>query len=212
MAELPSLLEGSLQKQGNAALKLFHPRFVVLKEDGAVYSFKKASEAKIWKGAKLLLRLERKRGSIGRVTGSPLDFTVSRAGKTQCFRADNPDQLREWVSKLQSIVDPVDSPASATSTPRHHKGGGASKDGDGPDLERTGSDEILLVDPSLNNVRSSTDSTKLQDDSYQTASELSNAKVDTTGLFDIHFPQRPPGNSFPPLRQRNIDLSVSLRY
>ena len=46
-----------------------------------------------------------------------------------------------------------------------------------------------------------------KDDSFQTASELSNKAVDTTALFDDHFASAPSGE-YLPLHQRLVDIGV----
>ena len=106
MATQATIFEGEVDKQGNAAFNLFHPRFLIVKEDGWLYSFKKRDDALHWKGAKQLLRLERKRGTVSNVPHSKKEFIVSRGGTSAHFRAHDATSAAVWIRTLRAIVDP----------------------------------------------------------------------------------------------------------
>eukprot|EP00750_Incisomonas_marina_P019338 INCI3293.2.p1 GENE.INCI3293.2~~INCI3293.2.p1 ORF type:complete len:910 (+),score=165.66 INCI3293.2:122-2851(+) len=212
-SELPTLLQGEVLKQGASALKFFHPRYIVLKNDGTLWSFKSRNDFTAWKGAKQLLRLEHKRGTVGRVPGSPTDFFVARGKKKEFFREANLAKVNEWLDAAQHIIDPSETPAVVT--PRASAGSSARDSDGGPNFAGGGakgstspfdqSDDEDAEDGERSRSGSN-DGMSPKDDSYQTASELSNAAVDTTGLFDIHFPVSSMGRKWPPLRQRNVNL------
>ena len=214
-SELPTLLQGEVLKQGASALKFFHPRYIVLKNDGTLWSFKSRNDFTAWKGAKQLLRLEHKRGTVGRVPGSPTDFFVARGKKKEFFREANLAKVNEWLDAAQHIIDPSETPAVVT--PRASAGSSARDSDGGPNFAGGGakgstspfdqSDDEDAEDGERSRSGSN-DGMSPKDDSYQTASELSNAAVDTTGLFDIHFPVSSMGRKWPPLRQRNVNLQV----
>ena len=117
MATATTIFQGELDKQGSAALKLYHPRFVVIKEDGWIYSFKSKKDANIWKSAKRLMQVAHKRGRVQREPHPGRAFSVTRGAQTEHFRAADPETAGEWVETLGKIIG---STSELSTTRRNH--------------------------------------------------------------------------------------------